>query len=221
MIGPQGAACVVCRDESKESIDMNRSRFSSGEHVCSLCVEVSRSKSQQPTSVTKCGMWERDRPPCCIHTYTAYTPIGGKGRCRSRCDPQDHSMQARKSAGKISTLDLKPMRNDTRSPKQEQSVVPQNGPMVQTKNLKKKKKKKGVHHMTLHAGDRACATICPGFEIQGRRHQKVKIGVLLDDMFLQLFQALNGLFTHTETDMGSDPYVEGFPLDWSLATVVF
>ena len=45
-------------------------------------------------------------------------------------------MQARKSAGKISTLNLKPMRKDTRSPKQEQSVAPQNGPF-----LKKNKKK--------------------------------------------------------------------------------
>ena len=50
-------------------------------------------------------------------------------------------MQARKSAGKISTLDLKPMRKDTRSPKQEQSVAPQMdlGP---DKKFKKKKKKK-------------------------------------------------------------------------------
>ena len=32
-----------------------------------------------------------------------------------------------KSAGEISTLDLKPMRKDTQSPKQEQSVAPQKG----------------------------------------------------------------------------------------------
>ena len=37
-------------------------------------------------------------------------------------------MQARKIAGEISTLDLKTMRMDTESPKQEQSVAPQNGP---------------------------------------------------------------------------------------------
>ena len=56
-------------------------------------------------------------------------------------------MQARKSAGKISTLDLKPMRKDTRSPKQEQSVAPQNGPWSRQKFFKKNKNKnknKGV-----------------------------------------------------------------------------
>ena len=52
---------------------------------------------------------------------------------------QDHSMQVRKSAGKISTLDLKPMRKDTQSPKQEQSVAPQNGPWSRQKKFKKKK----------------------------------------------------------------------------------
>ena len=82
---------------------------------------------------------EHDRPPCHIHAYTMYTPIGGKGRCRTRCDLQDHSMRARKSAGKISTLDLKPMRKDTQSPKQEQSVAPQNGPWSRKKKFKKKK----------------------------------------------------------------------------------
>ena len=51
-------------------------------------------------------------------------------------------MQARKGAGKISTLDLKPMRKDTRSPKQEQSVAPQNGPWSRQKIKKKKKEKK-------------------------------------------------------------------------------
>ena len=76
---------------------------------------------------------ERDWPPCCIHTYTVYTPIGGKGRCHTRRDLQDHSMQVRKSAGKISSLDLKPMRKDTQSPKQEQSVAPQNGPWSRQK----------------------------------------------------------------------------------------
>ena len=56
-------------------------------------------------------------------------------------------MQARKSAGKISTLDLKPMRKDTRSPKQEQSVAPQNGPWSRQKILKKKKKKKSTFQL--------------------------------------------------------------------------
>ena len=94
----------------------------------------------QPTSVTNVACRERDWPPCRIHAYTVYTPIGGKGRCHTRHDLQDHSMQARKSAGKISTLDLKPMWKDTQSPKQEQSVAPQNGPWSRQKILKKRKK---------------------------------------------------------------------------------
>ena len=73
-------------------------------------------------------MWEEPGQPCHIQAYTVYTPIGGKGRCCTSSDLQDHSSQARKSAGEIFTLDLKPMRKDTRSPKQEQSVAPQNGP---------------------------------------------------------------------------------------------
>ena len=87
----------------------------------------------QPTSVTNVACREHDRPPCRIHAYTVYTPIGGKGRCHTSCDLQDHSTQARKSAGEISTLDLKPMRKDTQSPKQEQSVAPQNGPWSRQK----------------------------------------------------------------------------------------
>ena len=71
---------------------------------------------------------ECDGPPCRIHAYTVYTPIGGKGKCRTRRDLRDHRMQARKSAGERSTPDLKPVRKDTRSPKQEQSVAPQTGP---------------------------------------------------------------------------------------------
>ena len=72
--------------------------------------------------------------------YTVYTPIGGKGRCHTSCDLQDHSTQARKSAGERSTLALKPMRKDTQSPKQEQSVAPQNG-HLSNKNFKKTKRK--------------------------------------------------------------------------------
>ena len=48
-----------------------------------------------------------------IHAYTVYTPIGGKGRCRTRRDLWDHCTQARKSAGERSTPDLKPVRKDT------------------------------------------------------------------------------------------------------------
>ena len=106
------------------------------------CVGGLPIESRQPTSVTNVACGECDRPPCCIHAYTVYTPIGGKGRCRTRRDLQDHSMQARKSAAKISTLDLKPMRKDTRSPKQEQSVAAQNGPWSRQKIKKKQKKQK-------------------------------------------------------------------------------
>ena len=63
--------------------------------------------------------------PCCIHVYTVYTSIGGKGRCHTGCDLRDHRTQARRSAGKRSTPALKPMR---KSPKQDQSVAPQTGP---------------------------------------------------------------------------------------------
>ena len=56
-------------------------------------------ESQQPTSVRNVACREHDRPPCRIHAYTVYTPIGGKGRCHTSCDLQDHSTQARKSAG--------------------------------------------------------------------------------------------------------------------------
>ena len=57
--------------------------------------------------------------------------------CHTRCDLMDHCMQARKSAGKRPTLDLKPMRKDTQSPKQEQSVTLQNGPWSNKKIGKK------------------------------------------------------------------------------------
>ena len=79
---------------------------------------------------------ERNGPSCRIHAYTVYIPIGGKGRCRTRRDFRDHRTQARKSAGERSTPDLKPLRKDTQSPKQEQSVAPQNGPWSNKKNLK-------------------------------------------------------------------------------------
>ena len=108
-------------------------RGSRVESISAHCAGGLPIEYRHPTSVTNVACRERDRPPCCIHTYTVYTPIGGKGRCRTRRDLQDHSMQARKSAGKISTLDLKPMRKDTRSPKQEQSVAPQNGPWSRQK----------------------------------------------------------------------------------------
>ena len=120
----------------------SHSKASHGSRVESTsahCVGGLLIKARQPTSVTNVACRERDQPPCHIHAYTAYTPIGGKGRCHTRCDLHDHSMQARKSAGKISTLDLKPMRKDTRSPKQEQSVAPQNGPWLRQKISKKRK----------------------------------------------------------------------------------
>ena len=92
--------------------------------------------------LTAASTWVKvARLPCCIHTYTVYTSIGGKGKCHTRHDLWDHCTQARKSAGERSTLDLKPVRKDTRSPKQEQSVAPQTGPSPN----KKLKKKKGMY----------------------------------------------------------------------------
>ena len=65
--------------------------------------------------------------PCHMHAYIVNTSNGGKGRCHTRGDLWDHYTQARESAGERFTLNLKPMRKDTPSPKQEQSVAPQNG----------------------------------------------------------------------------------------------
>ena len=76
--------------------------------------------------------------PCCVHTYIVYSSNGGNGRCCTRCDLWDHSSQARKSADEGSTLDLKPIRKDTRSPK---SVAPQNGPWSNKKSILKLQKK--------------------------------------------------------------------------------
>ena len=94
---------------------------------------------------------ERNGPPCRIHAYTVYTPIGGKGRCHTRHDLRDHRTQARKSAGKRSTPDLKPVRKDTQSPKQEQSVAPQTGPS----SNKIKKKKKSCEVVLYHLANRS------------------------------------------------------------------
>ena len=108
------------------------------ERLCSEW-EIPRSKPGiLPLLSSACR--ECDRPPCRIHAYTVYTLIGGKGRCRTRRDLRDHRTQARKSAGERSTPDLKLVRKDTQSPKQEQSVAPQTGPWS-NKNLKKNKKK--------------------------------------------------------------------------------
>ena len=46
------------------------------------------------------------------------------------------TLSIRKSAGQRSTLDLKPMRKDTRNPIQKQSVVPQTGPWPKFFNIK-------------------------------------------------------------------------------------
>ena len=99
-------------------------------------------ESLQPTSVTNVACRECDWLPCHIHTYTVYTPIGGKGRCRTSCDLQDHSIQARKSAGKISTLALKPHEEGHTKSKTGAISGSTKWTLVQTKNLKKKKKKK-------------------------------------------------------------------------------
>ena len=113
---------MICLKKlNRENRDIKR-KAGRGGRVDSVSAYYARGlpiESQQPTSVTNVACRERDQPPCCIHAYTVSTPIGGKGRCHTRRDLQDHSTQARKSAGEISTLDLKPMRKDTRSPKQE------------------------------------------------------------------------------------------------------
>ena len=82
--------------------------------------------------------------PCRIHAYAVYTSIGGKGRYHTRCDLQDHCMQARKSSGERSTPDLRPVRKDTQSPKQEQSVTPQLG-LGPTNFFKKNRSEKSKH----------------------------------------------------------------------------
>ena len=127
------ATSSLCFSQNKQVLQFDAGRGSRVESTSAHCAGGLPIESRQPTSVTNVACRERDRPPCRIHAYTVYTPIGGKGRCHTRCDLQDHSMQARKSAGKISTLDLKPMRKDTQSPKQEQSVAPQNGPWSRQK----------------------------------------------------------------------------------------
>ena len=92
-------------------------------------------------SVVTVKLWQRDESIAArymeLHAYTVYTPIGGKGRCHTSCDLQDHSTQARKSAGEISTLDLKPMRKDTRSPKTGAIIGSSKWTSVQTKIKKK------------------------------------------------------------------------------------
>ena len=71
-------------------------------------------KGGTTTLVVQIQMHVRGAWPAMPYTlYTVYTPIGGIGRCRTSCDLQDHSKQARKSAGKRSTLALKAMRKDT------------------------------------------------------------------------------------------------------------
>ena len=79
--------------------------------------------------------------PCCIHTYTVYTSIGGKGRCHTRCDLWDHRTLARKSAGERSTPDLKPMRKDRRSPKLEKFNGSTKWALINKKKNPKKRKK--------------------------------------------------------------------------------
>ena len=104
------------------------------EHLCSEQEIPRLNPGILPLLSSACK--ERNGPPCHIHTYTVYTPIGGKGRCCIRHNVQDHHKQERVQAR--STLDLKPMRKDTQSPKQEQSVAPRNGPWS-SKKFKKNK----------------------------------------------------------------------------------
>ena len=68
-------------------------------------------------------------------------PYWWKRQVFTRCDLQDHCMQARKSAGERSSLDLKPMSKDTQIPNKKQSVASENGPWSNNLFLKKSIKK--------------------------------------------------------------------------------
>ena len=107
-------------------------------------------------------MWEEPGQPCRIHFIQCTLLLVEKAgvapvvtfritaRKQERVQARDPHwlwnpwgrthLQARKSAGERSTLALKPMRKDTWSPKQEQSMAPQNG-HLSNKKFKKKKKK--------------------------------------------------------------------------------
>ena len=61
----------------------------------------------------------------------------------------EKKLEARKIAGERSTPDLKPVRKDTRSPKQEQSVAPQTGPWS-NKKFKKNKQKNNNNQLFSH-----------------------------------------------------------------------
>ena len=96
----------------------------------------------QPTQQVR-AQAQTSAPPMLVDRSDSYKYVGQSGLaamlntrlysvhlycCHTRCDLWDHCMLGRKSAGKRSTSDLKLMRKDTQSPKQEQSVAPQNGP---------------------------------------------------------------------------------------------
>ena len=130
-------------------------------------------------------MWEQPGQPCHIHAYTVYTPIGGKGRCHTSCDLQDHSTQARKSAGEISTLDLKPMRKDTQSPKQEQSMAPQNGPWSKQKFKKKKRKKK----IFLSREGRSDSVNFPFWTMKNKLHEEFSLLCVISAIAMDLMDA--------------------------------
>ena len=87
-----------------------------------------------------------------IIPYTMYTSIVRKGRCRTRRDLRDHRMQARKSAGERSTLDVKPMRKTHKVQNKSNQCLQKMGIGPTQKKIKKKKRFKEASHcaMFLH-----------------------------------------------------------------------
>ena len=96
-------------------------------------------ESQQPTSVTNVACRECDQPPCCIHTYTVYTPIGGKGRCRTSCDLQDHRTASKKECRRDIHSGFETHEEGHTKSKTGAISGSTKWTLVQTKNLKKNK----------------------------------------------------------------------------------
>ena len=97
-----------------------------------------------------------------IHTYTVYTPIGGKGRCCTRRDLQDHRTQARKSAGERSTPDLKPVSRTHKVQNRSNQWLHKLG-LGPTKKLKKKK-----NALDLIAWELTNGCLCDGLKVNHR-----------------------------------------------------
>ena len=140
------AAANVSVDVSKAAMDVSNTATDMSVDVSKAAVEMSKDcrLSHAPLSSSPLCWWfksqcmlEKPAQPCHIHAYTVYTPIGGKGRCRTSCDLQDHSTQARKSAGKIFTLDFETHEEGHTKSKTGAISDSTKWTLVQTKILKK------------------------------------------------------------------------------------